>query len=328
MGDYEGKVTLHLTPYHMFNQTNREQSWKKNWSTLGRMGEETIHGLSATRILSLQILLSYPMRFRHLPGQTESLTHYGPQLMRTMLLLTMADTVCIANPLSGSFLICIAVDVHKYPYVWKLSMSVKLDANSNVIGSYGREDLGTFWKRTEKNTRTRLREIEYELVWSITEMQVKTFVRAIFPRAIGPLTMQLAQEQALGPHELVYGESRSHGLIRDIEASAAAALAPIAQHIDNHKYHLDDLLNSSGRQLIDTLANEYEHPRAAVAQMTSLVQNIRPVAQVTNESHVPIPVPLAESLGMPGPSRPAPADGSRQGGTRVSLLYRFFDLID
>jgi hypothetical protein len=54
-------------------------------------------------------------------------------------------------------------------------------------------------------------------------MQVKVYIKALFPNPPGPLTTQLAKEHPFEAHETAYtGESRSKALERDIEISRAA----------------------------------------------------------------------------------------------------------
>jgi hypothetical protein len=245
----------------------------------------------------------------------------------------MENGVClISHPFIERPLTILAVQVHQIPFAWDLAMSTKLDAHSTVIGCYETEDLATLvWPEEKKKHRRRVkrRYLEHELVWNITEMQVKTFVRAIFPNPTGPLTMQLAKERSLGPHELTYGESRSEALVRDIQVSAgeavhvapAAPAAPAAlprqltakrrnngQTVEQDE-GLDDILGSNGRQLVNDLANEYQQPRAEVAQMTDHVRTVRPTAQITSGSHITQEARTTGTLGIPGPSRPAPRDG-------------------
>ncbi|KAF8851408.1 hypothetical protein BDZ45DRAFT_150850 [Acephala macrosclerotiorum] len=227
------------------------------------------------------------------------------------------------------------LEVHQIPYVWSLAMSVKLDAHSNIIGSYETDDLSWFmWPEEKKKHKRRVKRrlLSYELVWNITEMQVKTFVRAIFPNPTGPLTMQLAEEQPLGPQELIYGESQSQALVKDIQVSAreAAHAVPVArprQLTENGRtreqtveqdQRLDDILSSSGRRLVNNLANEYQQPRAEVAQMTDHVQTARPVAQMTSDRQIPPPARTTEPI--PGPSRSAPRDGPGRLGETTEIM--------
>lgn len=200
-------------------------------------------------------------------------------------------------------------------------MSVKLDANSNILGSYETNDLYTFmWpeKKQKGRRRVRRRVLEYHLVWSITEMQVKTFVRAIIPNPTGPLTMQLAQERPLGRNEMTYGESRSQALVKDIQVSSwgadhAALNTSHPQSSQNRSndvensvqdQRLNDIIGPSGRQLVNDLATQYQQPRAAVAQMTENIQAARP-AQMTNFRHATAANRTTEPLGVARPSRSA-----------------------
>ncbi|KAH7346272.1 hypothetical protein BKA65DRAFT_273914 [Rhexocercosporidium sp. MPI-PUGE-AT-0058] len=107
-------------------------------------------------------------------------------------------------------------------------------------------------------------------------MQVKTHVKAIFPRAIGPPSMQLAKQRTITADEKRGGESRSIGLERDImitEGSEELPPVPVPNHnpasihtgIDSNivrparepSIDLDDLLGS--RRLIEDLANAHPH---------------------------------------------------------------------
>jgi len=109
-------------------------------------------------------------------------------------------------------------------------MSQKLDATGNHLGPYDIEDLESFMFPEEfrkGRRRLRLRRLHYELVWNITEMQVKVEVRPLFPNPPGPLTTQLAKERPFEAHEKSYaGESRSKALDRDIEISKSAISRP------------------------------------------------------------------------------------------------------
>lgn len=106
-------------------------------------------------------------------------------------------------------------------------MSQKLDAEGNIVGPYEREDLRSFLypeKKVKGHRREKLRDLHYDLIWEITEMQVKVYVQAIFPNQVGSPLFQLAKEQALGPDEkTVTGESRSKALDKDIEISNGAS---------------------------------------------------------------------------------------------------------
>jgi hypothetical protein len=330
MGDLKGKSPSTVWVLSMLTPTCREQLWKKISWTSERTGAGTIRGHLMRPSLGLKTLLSFQMKSLPLREMMEGLTRCGPKLTRTITLSSMENGVCvISHPFIERPLMILAVQVHQIPFAWDLAMSTKLDAHSNVIGCYETEDLATLmWPEEKKKHRRRVkrRYLEHELVWNITEMQVKTFVRAIFPNPTGPLTMQLAKERPLGPHELTYGESRSEALIRDIQVSAGevvhvtpATSAALPRQLMAKKRNngqtveqdegLDDILGSSGRQLVNDLANEYQQPRAEVAQMTDHVQTVRHTAQMTSGSHITQEARMTETLGIPGPSRPDSQDG-------------------
>jgi hypothetical protein len=275
-------------------------------------------------ILDLKISLLFQMKSLPLPGKTEDRIRCGPKPTKEISLLSMGDDVGATNHLfHKAHLTYLTVDVHQIPFAWDLSMSIKLDAHSNIIGSYHRDDLRTFmWPEELKKGKRRVkkRELEYDLVWNITEMQVKTFVRAIFPNPTGPLTTQLAKERPLGPDEMTYGESRSQALVKDIQVSARETphAAPIAlprepshngrtsEKTVGQDQRLDDILGPSGRQLVNDLSNDYQRPRAQVAQMTDHVQFAQPAASMANGRHIPQTTRMTEPLGIAGPSRSAP----------------------
>jgi hypothetical protein len=115
-------------------------------------------------------------------------------------------------------------------------MSQKIDSTGNLVGPYEIEDLETYIlpevKRKGKR-RAKFRMLPYDLVWDITEMQVKVHVRALFPDQIGPRTTQLAKERRLDEHErTLTGESRSKALIKDIEITATTGLGAGADSLD------------------------------------------------------------------------------------------------
>ena len=116
-------------------------------------------------------------------------------------------------------------------------MSQKIDTTGNLLGAYQKEDLDTFMypEGFRKGKRRRkLRKLDYDLVWDITEMQVKVHVRAVFPNPSGPLTTQLAKERPIQSNELLFtGESRSKGLERDIEISKRAKFTPALDHSES-----------------------------------------------------------------------------------------------
>lgn len=100
-------------------------------------------------------------------------------------------------------------------------MSQKLDIDGNIVGPYGIDELRTFWfpeEKTKGHRREHLRDLDYDLIWDVTEMQVKVYVQAIFPNQLGSPLFQLAKEQALAPDEkTITGESRSKALDDDIK---------------------------------------------------------------------------------------------------------------
>jgi hypothetical protein len=118
------------------------------------------------------------------------------------------------------------VRVQQMPFCWDLIMSQRLDAQGNIVGPYERDDLRTFWypkKKIKGHRRKKLRDLHYNLIWEITEMQVKVYVQAIFPNQVGSPLSQLAKEQALAPDDkTVTGESRSKALDKDIEITNGA----------------------------------------------------------------------------------------------------------
>jgi hypothetical protein len=131
------------------------------------------------------------------------------------------------------------VQVQQIPFSWDLTMSQKIDATGTCIGSYELGDLHDFWfpKEYKKGRRRqRLRILNYDLVWDITEMQVKVHVRALFPNPTGSLPTQLAKERLFEANERTYaGESRSRALERDIEMSRAAISRPDAEALFPHQ---------------------------------------------------------------------------------------------
>ncbi len=160
-------------------------------------------------------------------------------------------------------------------------MSQKISPAGVLLGSYGRDDLETYMfpevKRKGKR-RERLRKLDYELVWEITEMQVKVHVRAHFPNQIGPITTQLAKERRLEEHErTLTGESRSKALIRDIDITTTAGGGPRADGVnalddDRRRGLLVDNSGPSGLQQRDGVAREYQQiGRTESPRMTSLV---------------------------------------------------------
>jgi len=105
-------------------------------------------------------------------------------------------------------------------------MSQRIDTTGTLLGPYGKEDLEVFWfpeTYRKGKRRKKLMRLDYDLVWDITEMQVKLHIRAVPLNSSGPLITQLAKERHFGASEKLYtGESRSKGLKQDIEISNSA----------------------------------------------------------------------------------------------------------
>ncbi len=189
-------------------------------------------------------------------------------------------------------------------------MSEKLSQTGAFLGSYSPKDMESFYDPPkfvkDGPPRMRFRKLEYELVWDITEMQVKTHVRASFPGAIGPAKMQLAKQRAIRPSERKIGESRSVGLEIDIEISEgledALTTVPGPERRDagssvrisrrravtpddednNDEEGLTDMENSrghhqqespdlddfvGGRQMVEGLAKQHPHRRVPDTRM-------------------------------------------------------------
>lgn len=102
-------------------------------------------------------------------------------------------------------------------------MSQKVDSSGNMLGPYHEENLGClpdspFESKTRRRSdRLKQRVLHYNLIWDITEMQVKLHVQALIPDSEGPLMTQLAKERLLDQDEKeVATESRSMALDKDI----------------------------------------------------------------------------------------------------------------
>ena len=106
-------------------------------------------------------------------------------------------------------------------------MSQKVGLGGNVVGPYCEDDLACLIdspvktksrKRKSRPQQDKQRVLHYNLIWDITEMQVKIHVQALFPNQNGPLFSQLAKERALDTDEkMVAKESRSTALEKDIQ---------------------------------------------------------------------------------------------------------------
>ena len=172
-------------------------------------------------------------------------------------------------------------------------MSQKLDAQGNIVGPYGRDDLQTFWspeKKVKDRRRKKLRDLHYDLIWEITEMQVKVYVQATFPNQVGSPLSQLAKEQALGPDEkTITGESRSKALDKDIEITNCAAEEH--GHDDDDEEASEDerrdiprkICAPVGSQLINGHPRQHQQPGAEPSSLNSGAHQQRSLG---GESHV------------------------------------------
>lgn len=189
------------------------------------------------------------------------------------------------------------VHVQQIPFSWDLSMSQKLDANGNPLGAYEKEELETFWYPEEYKKgrrRVRLRILNYELIWNITEMQVKVYIRALFPNPPGPLTTQLAKERAFEADETAYtGESRSRALERDIEISRAAISRPreeepLPQGESDVQWGLTDLPEHARANLVDEPAGQDQSQQQSSTERPQTTSSARIILHLgprnTNDS--------------------------------------------
>ena len=137
-------------------------------------------------------------------------------------------------------------------------MSQKFDASGTLLGAYGRDDLEACWfpeLYRKGKRRVKLRRLDYDLVWDITEMQVKIHIRAVPQNTSGPLTTQLAKERRFEAHEKLYtGESRSRGLKRDIEISHSA------RSMHNPKTPQVPMMDNATEILTDLSRPDKDHP--------------------------------------------------------------------
>lgn len=117
------------------------------------------------------------------------------------------------------------LNVQRIDFSWNLAMSEKLDGNGRSIGPYDIDDLEeeSLLKRTKnRKYNYSYRKLEYELMWTITEMQVKVHIRPLFP-GFEKHTAQLAEQLSLSSSDKVSGgESRSKALKHDIKLVANA----------------------------------------------------------------------------------------------------------
>jgi hypothetical protein len=122
-------------------------------------------------------------------------------------------------------------------------MSQKVDSGGNVLGPYCEDDLaclmdspikmkGRKGKERKETLQHKQRVLHYDLIWEITEMQVKLLVQAIFPNQTGRLFSQLAKERVLDIDEkTVAKESRSTALEKDIQLTHPEILEKVPQKV-------------------------------------------------------------------------------------------------
>lgn len=136
-------------------------------------------------------------------------------------------------------------------------------------------------------------------------MQVKIFVRPVFPNPTGPLTMQLAREGPLQNHEVTIGESRSYALVRDIEISTAASKFS-QSNINAHatEGHIE-------QEIVDNRNfGDQRQPRAEIAG-TDSPSIPQPAAQISGQGHLRLPERRAEATGANAPSSTGPRPGAK-----------------
>jgi hypothetical protein len=99
-------------------------------------------------------------------------------------------------------------------------MSQKIDSRGNVLGPYCEDDLRVVkikGRQRKNRSQNKQRQLDYYLIWDITEMRVKIHIQGKFPKNDGPLIPQLAKERLLGQGEkIAVNESRSTALQHDI----------------------------------------------------------------------------------------------------------------
>lgn len=189
------------------------------------------------------------------------------------------------------------MQVQQIPFAWDLAMSQKLDANGNILGQFEPSDLEqfTFWERKrESNKKRKRRRLHYELIWHITEMQVKVHVKALFPNPAGPLVWQLAAERDIGEDNKTMRESMSKALKRDIEISSCAPahinVVDLSDESDNDmQYDFADIYGPSGVQLVTELVN--------TRQNRAVEEESPPTGSPTGWSSLPSPgAPINNSI--------------------------------
>ncbi|KAH7410655.1 hypothetical protein BKA64DRAFT_359215 [Cadophora sp. MPI-SDFR-AT-0126] len=233
------------------------------------------------------------------------------------------------------------IDVQQISFSWDLSMSEKLSAAGDFLGSYSIKDLEYKCfrppgRKTLKGSKYH-RILHYNLVWDITEMQVKTYVKANFPKAVGPRTMQLAKQRSIAADEIHAGESRSLGLQRDImitEGIEEIPSVPDGRHdadgmdagpIDRRAGRdrepslddLDDLLG--GRSLIEELARAHPHQHRETSSNDSPGTQLR--TRSLNRSAIEDNTPNNQWRMAQGSNSSSMAGSSKQDGRRREGTY-------
>lgn len=237
------------------------------------------------------------------------------------------------------------VDVQQISFSWDLSMSERLSPTGDFLGSYSIKDLEyrCFKPPGQKSAKGSkyLRILHYNLVWDITEMQVKTHVKADFPNAVGPPTMQLCKQKPIAAGERRTGESRSIGLERDIMITEGDEEMPQihegSQGVDDVRaipearppgrgreasLDLDEFLG--GRSLIEDLARAHPHQRRESPEYNRQRPQLRnrssnryivddgiPIGTPPNQLRM---VQLSSSSSFAGTSK---QDGRRREGTYI-----------
>jgi hypothetical protein len=197
-------------------------------------------------------------------------------------------------------------------------MSVKLDTDGNPIGSYEIHELETvMWPPEKKKNKRRLklRKLEYDLIWDITEMQVKIHVRPVFPNPTGPLTMQLAKERPIPNDEITGGESRSYALVRDIEISTAASR--VHQNHGNAQVaeeHVEEELVN------DPSLEPHQQPRAETTRMIRSPSVSQPTGRIFSQGQLPLPERRAEPIVTTASSATVPQSDTKNLDDSVSVI--------
>jgi hypothetical protein len=106
-------------------------------------------------------------------------------------------------------------------------MSQKVDSRGNVLWPYCEDDLSVVkikGRQSKNRSQNKQRQLDYYLIWDITEMRVKIHIQGKFPKNDGPLIPQLAKERLLAQDEkTVVKESRSTALQQDIRLTHPGA---------------------------------------------------------------------------------------------------------